>query len=220
MLLAIWKSVLAENFKTSLIRRKPLLVPSVVFTITILIVMIYAPLPMSVYKGPNQRSDYQTMSVEFQMYEPGVYENYVELRVSQYLESDERIEVFANFSQGDIVIESLAVNMTPEVLDSNHGLVRNINLALGLYNVSVITVYYIDGILQDPAYPHILLNQPIDSAFMPEITDWSTYPVILGFCCFFLFLGGLCIGREEKTRRRREPIDEEPPRDELYRRRF
>jgi hypothetical protein len=182
--------------------------------------MTYAPLPMSAYKGSNHRSDYQTMSVEFQMYEPGVYESYVEIRISENLESNGRIEVFTNFSQGDVAIESIFINMTPEVLDANHGLERSINLEPGLYNVSVITVYYLDGILQDPSYPHILLNQPIDSAFIPEITDWSTYQVILGFCCFFLFLGGFCIGREEKTRRSREPIDKEPPRDELYRKRF
>jgi hypothetical protein len=37
----------------------------------------------------------------------------------------------------------------------------------------------------------------------------------------FLVLGGICIGREDKTRRSEEEIDQEPPREgEVYFRKF
>jgi hypothetical protein len=218
MALAMWRSFLAGNFKTSLIRRKPLLIPSLVFIITILVVPVIIPLPMSAYRGPNLVRDHQTMSAQFDVFETDVYESNIEFRVALGLEINtyERIEVFANFSQDGVVVRSLFINMTPDSLDENHGVSQSISLDAGLYHVSVITNYYFNDILQDPAYTIILVNQPVVSAFILELTAWASYQFILGACCIFLFLGGICIGREEKTRWSREPIDQEPPREERY----
>ncbi|MFW9927455.1 MAG: hypothetical protein ACFFDM_11940, partial [Candidatus Thorarchaeota archaeon] len=54
MTLAILRGVLSGNLKTSFIRRRPLLVPSLVFTFTIIIGMTSLPIPMSAYHGINQ----------------------------------------------------------------------------------------------------------------------------------------------------------------------
>jgi hypothetical protein len=222
MLLVLWRSLLVGNFKTSPARRKPLLIPSLVFIITILVVPVIIPLPMSAYRGPNLVRDHQTMSAQFDVFETDVYDSNIEFRVALGLEINtyERIEVFANFSQDSVVVRSLFINMTPDSLDENHGVSQSISLEPGLYHVSVITNYYFNDILQDPAYTIILVNQPVVSAFIPELTEWGTYQFILGFVVLFLFLGGVCVGREEKTRRSDESIDQEPPRDERYSRRF
>lgn len=218
--LALWRSVLGGNFKTSLIRRKPLLVPSIVFIITILVVSATMPLPMSVYQGPNQIRDEETMSAQFQVFEAEVYESDIEFRVSRQMASFERVEAYANFSQEGLVVRSLFINMTSDSLDENYGVTLSISLDPGLYHVNVITNFYFNDILQDSAHVSILVHQPVTLAFIPELTEWGTIQFILGFLFLFLFLGGLCIGREDKTRRSTESIDQEPPRDELYSRRF
>jgi hypothetical protein len=176
---------------------------------------------MSAYQGPNQTRDNETMSAQFQVFDSVAYENYVEFRVSsQNLASSERIEVFANFSQDGLVVQSLFINMTQITLDDNYGITQSISLDHGQYNVSVRTDYYSNDILQDSVYVPIIVHQPIASGFIPELTEWGTYQFILVFGFFFLFLGGLCMGREEKTRRSTESIDQEPPREELYSRRY
>lgn len=216
MALALWRSFLAGNFKTRLIRRKPLLVPSLVFIITVIIVTTSVPLPMSAYHGLNQISDYQSLSARFRVYEPGVYETDIQTRVRCSLEPNERFEVFANFSQDDVVINSLFINMTQDALDEDNGLTQSINLEPGLYDVSIEPIFYGDDSPQGQPSIYIRVAQPMESAFIPETITWSSYQFILGFCILFLFLGGICIGSEDKTRWSREPIDQEPPRDERY----
>lgn len=216
MALAMWRSFLAGNFKTSLIRRKPLLVPSLVFIITLIILVSSVPLPMSVYHGPNQITDSRSLSARFRVYEPGAYEADTQTRVRWSLASNAWIGVFANFSQEGVVVDSLFINMTQGALDEDNGMTRSISLNPGMYDVSIETMYYVDGTLQDQPYINIIVHQPIESAFIPEVTAWASYQFIIGVCCFFLFMGGICIGREEKTRWSREPIDQEPPREERY----
>ena len=216
MALAMWRSFLAGNFKTSLIRRKPLLVPSLVFIITLIILVSSVPLPMSAYHGPNQITDHRSLSARFRVYEPGAYETDTQTRVRWSLESNAWIEVFANFSQEGVVVDSLFINMTQGALDEDNGMTRSISLNPGMYDVSIETIYYIDDTLQDQPYIYISVHQPIDSAFIPEVTAWASYQFIIGVCSFFLLMGGICIGREKRTRWSREPIDQEPPRGERY----
>lgn len=219
--LAIWKGVLSGNLKTSFIRRKPLLVPSLVFTITIIIVMTSLPLPMSVYHGTNllQYDDFSSSS--FRVYDAGAYEADTLVRVARMLEPEDRIEVYTYFSQDETVIGTLFINVTDDVLDAYGGVTRSVSLLPGLYEVSANVTFFDNGVEQEEYYLQVLINQPVSPMFIPEITSWSSFQFILGIVCMFLVLGGICIGREDKTRRSEEEIDQEPPREgEVYFRKF
>ncbi|MHA1964870.1 MAG: hypothetical protein ACW97G_09840 [Candidatus Thorarchaeota archaeon] len=221
LVLAIWKGVLSGNLKTSLIRRKPLLVPSLVFSITIIIVMTSLPLPMSVDHGVNQLQYDSFASPKFRVYEAGAYEADTLVRVAMSVEPDERLEIYAYFSQDEAVIGSLFINITYDILDAYGGVTRSISLEPGLYDVTVNATYIIHNVEQDEMFPQVLINQPTSSSFIPEVTSWSTYQFVLGIVCLFLVLGGICIGREDRTRRSEEDIDQEPPREgEVYGRRL
>ena len=104
MALAIWRGVLSGNLKTSFIRRKPLLVPSLVFTFTIIIAATSLPMPMSEYKGTNQLQYSDYSSSRFRVYEAGAYEADTLVRVARMIEPEDRIEVYTYFSQEDTVI--------------------------------------------------------------------------------------------------------------------
>lgn len=220
MALAIWRGILAGNLKTSLIRRKPLLVPSLVFTITIIIVIAYLPIPMSVYHGTNdlQYSDF-TYS-KFRVYETGAYEAETLVRVSRIVEPDDRYEIYTYFSQNETVIGTLFINMTNDALDAYGGVTRSISLEPGLYDVSMNATFFEDGEQPEEVFLNILINQPVSSVFILEITTWSTFQFVLSIVCLFLVLGGICIGREDRTRKSEDDIDQEPPREgEVYGRR-
>jgi hypothetical protein len=220
--LAIWRGVLSGNLKTSLIRRKPLLVPSLVFTFTIIIVALYVPLPMSIYHGPNQVQPSIASTRTFTIYEAGAYEADTLVRINRGLETNDRLEFYAYFTQNDSVILTLFINMTNDILDTDGGVTRSISLDPGRYDVTFNSTFYFNGIEQEEgAHVGILINQPISSVFIPENIAWSTYRFVLGITCFFFVLAGICIGREDKTRRSKEKIDQEPPREgEVYGRRL
>ncbi len=223
MALAIWKGVLSGNLKTSFIRRKPLLVPSLVFTFTIIIAMIYAPIPMSAYHGVNQLQYqlYDFRDQRFRVYEPGAYEASVQVRVTLSVVSNEWLEVNAYFSQNDSVVNSLFINVTDDIIDTNGHVTQSLTLDPGLYDVSVNVTLFVDGVEQDETHATIVFNQPATAAFLPEITTWSSIRFMLGIACLFLVLGGICIGREDRTRRSEDDIDQEPPREgEVYGRRL
>ncbi|MFX1481765.1 MAG: hypothetical protein ACFFCP_01100 [Promethearchaeota archaeon] len=220
MLLVIWRSVLKGNLRTSLIRRKPLLFPAISFIAAILIVSAVVPLPISAYQGPNQVRDDYSLTGRFRVYDPGAYDANVEIRVTRGLEANERIEVYGNFSQNGLVIRSFFINMTSDSQDLNGGVTQTISLDPGLYDVSIDNEFYADNNPQGQSYLSILLIQPISSSFIQEMTSWSSYQFILEVGMLFLFLGGICIGREDRTRLRSESVDEEPPRDDVYSRRY
>ena len=221
MALAIWRGVLSGTLKTSFIRRKPLLIPSLAFTITIIIALTSLPLPMSAYHGANQLWYDDFSSSSFRVYESGVYEVDTLVRVSVMLETDDWVEVHTFFSQESVVIGDLFINVTEDVLDTSGGVTRNISLEPGLYEISANTTYFDDGVEQEGYHLQLFINQPVSASFIPEITSWSTYTFLLEVTCMFLVIGGICIGREEKTRRGEEDIDEEPPREgEVYGRKF
>ena len=217
MALAIWRGVLAGNLRTSFIRRKPLLIPSLVFTITIIIGMTSLPIPMSMYHGVNQIQYDEFRLQSFRVYEAGAYQSSVEIRVAMNVEGNDWLEVHTYFSQNDVVIGSLFINVTEATIDEYGGVTQSLLLGPGLYDVTVNDTLYLEGVEQDEAYPYIMINQPAASSFIPEITTWSSIRFMLTIVCMFFILGGICIGRESRTRRSEEDIDQEPPREgEVY----
>ncbi|KXH70485.1 MAG: hypothetical protein AM326_04375 [Candidatus Thorarchaeota archaeon SMTZ-45] len=219
--LTIWMGVLSGNLKKSIIWKKPLLVPSLVFIFALIVAMAYVPTPMSVYHGPNQEQEMVDLSITFStlftVYEANAYDSELQVRVPGITQQNEYIEVFFGFYQDREIISSLFINITEGIQDQNGWIIRNIVLDPGFYNITINGTYYDDGVSQDNGYIEILVNQPISSEFIPEITAWSSYLFLLGISCLVLLLGGVCIGRVDKTRTSEERIDQEPPREgEVY----
>jgi hypothetical protein len=219
MVFAILLITRRGDLRTSLILKKPLLVPAIAFIVTILIVMAAVPLPMSVYHGANQRQTYESYSGRFQVYDSIAYEEDLHLQLSSNdLNAEEWIGVYANFSQEGVVVLSLFANLSDSSLENNT-LTRDISLNPGVYDVEIDNMLFAGGNPDEPTFIGIILYQSLELSFLPQITEWSSYQLLLGFGSLFLLLGGICIGGEEKTRRSAEKIDQEPPRDELYTRR-
>lgn len=218
LVLALWIGVLSGNLKKSNVWRKPLILPSLAFAITIIVAMTLVPLPMSAYKGDNQIQGDGLFSAEFTVFETETYETEVLVRVVVgSLESNERIEVYINFTQEDILVQSLFINMTSSILDVNGGVTRSVTLAQGIYNATVTDVYYLDGVPQETQYVFTLIHQPVSSSFILELRDWGSYQFLLTFVCIFIVLAGVCVGEEDRTRTSEEDVDQEPPRDgEVY----
>ncbi|MHA2119137.1 MAG: hypothetical protein ACW98J_09465 [Candidatus Thorarchaeota archaeon] len=211
---AVWKGILSGNLKKSTIWKRPLLVPSLVFTITIIVAMTSIPTPISAYQGTNQVQDDFDLSTTFRVHEAVAYEAEIQVRVTRGLEPNQHVEVFANFSQDGVLIESLFINVTEDVFDQFGGVTRSVVVEPGLYTVTVNNTLYEDDIPQGQDYIHILVNQPVLSSFIHELTTWSSLQFLIGICCFILFLGGVCI-RKGDDRRRRE--SRESPKDrEIY----
>ncbi|TET07233.1 MAG: hypothetical protein E3J86_13675 [Candidatus Thorarchaeota archaeon] len=206
---AILRSVIKGNLNTSLIRKKPLLVPSLVFVFTIIITAIYVPFPMSAYHGPNQR-EYHNLSIgTFRVYEPGPYEAYTQVRISCPVTSDEWLEVNINFTRNDTVVQTLFFNIT----DDYSGRTQFINLEPDRYDLTFNATFFVNGAEDDMFFFHVIIYQPVSTSFIPELTAWSSYQFILGFICFFFVLAGIYIGGEDRTRINKEKIDQEPPRE-------
>ncbi|MFW9975349.1 MAG: hypothetical protein ACFFDQ_08800, partial [Candidatus Thorarchaeota archaeon] len=116
LVLALWRGVLSGNLKKSTMWRKPLILPSLVFVITIIVAMTLVPLPISAYKGDNQIQGDGLFSAEFTVFETDAYETEILVRVVVgSLESNEIIEIYINFSLEDILMQSLFINMTSNI---------------------------------------------------------------------------------------------------------
>ena len=175
---------------------------------------------MSEYQGTNQLQYSDYSSSRFRVYEAGAYEADTLVRVARMIEPEDRIEVYTYFSQEDSVIGTLFINVTEDILDAYGGVTRSISLLPGLYEVSANITFFDNGVEQEEYHLDILINQPVTSLFIAELASWSSYMFVLGIACMFLVLGGICIGREDRTRRSEEKIDQEPPREgEIYGRR-
>ncbi|MFW9927452.1 MAG: hypothetical protein ACFFDM_11925 [Candidatus Thorarchaeota archaeon] len=199
--LVVWKGILSGDLKKTTVWRRPLLIPSFVFVVTLVIATNALPIPMSAYQGTNQvPGDFQLLAT-FRVYEGIAYEPEIQVRISRGLEPNQYAEVFVNFTQEGVLVGSLFINVTEDSLDIYGGVTRSIAIAPGVYTVTVNNTFYEDGVSLGLDYIHILVNQPVQSSFIPEITTWSTLQFVIGIFCFILILGGACIGGSEDQRR-------------------
>jgi hypothetical protein len=203
MAIAVWRGVLSGNLRKSMIWRKPLLLPSIVFTITLLVAMIYAPYPMKAYHGPNQINNYVPYQGTFRVYEAGAYDAYVQIQITDSLASNERLEVNVTFSQEGSAIGAIIIDAIAEDFDYNGKLIRSTNLPEGIYNVTVNGTRYIDNEPEEIQFLDFTLNQPVTSEFISELTQWSSLRFVLGFGSLFLVLGGICIDRGDPRKERK-----------------
>ncbi len=199
--------------KRGVFQRLPLLLPAVVFVISIIIVGQLGILPMSQYKGTSYLSTSATSGdiLRFNVYEPDiVYSENVELTLSMYLLPDESISNIIEFYLLDGLVETVYVNLTSLSVEETITEERTLILAPGSYVVHVNNTFYDHGILDDTAlhWIEIRLSQPVKSSFTPEIVTWSSLQFGLNIGCFFFILGGFCIGGSKPRYTSEEPHEE------------
>jgi hypothetical protein len=200
--IVVWRGVLSGNLKKGTLWRKPLLVPSLVFAISLLVAMVYVPHPMAAYHGPNQINRYAPYQGTFTMYEAGAYEGEVQLRITGSLESNERLWVNFSFYQDGGTNSTLIIDVIDTDFDMNGGVTRSLSLTSGTNSVNISSILYVDD-NPEQAYVNFLVNQAATSEFIGELTTWSTLRFVLGFGTFFLVLGGFCIDRGDPRKERK-----------------
>ncbi|MBN2230249.1 MAG: hypothetical protein JW779_11735 [Candidatus Thorarchaeota archaeon] len=195
-------------------QRLPLLLPAIVFVISLFLILELGFVPMSQYHGINSYSSYigSDSTFRFNVYTPDiVYEDEVQIRVDSYLQPGEYIITVFDFCLDNIVVESILVNLTALATESSVFTEKEVDLDPGSYVVLVNRTTYEYGEIQDgDQYCNLRLSQPIQSSFQPEIIDWSTYQFFFLVGSFFVLLGGFCIGWEDRrdTRVDRKPEDQ------------
>jgi hypothetical protein len=211
----VWRGVLSGNLRKGILWRKPLLLPSLIFAITLFVAMVYVPHPMAAYHGPNQINRHLPHEGTFRMYEPGSYEEVVQLRIVTSLMSNERLWVNFSFSQNGGMVWTLIIDVIDTDFDMNGGVTRTLALPAGLFDVDINGILYVDD-NPEQAYVSFLVNQAATSEFIGELTQWSTLRFVLGFGCFFLLMAGVCIDRGDPKKERR--WDDKREGDEFRRR--
>lgn len=203
MALLVWRGVLSGNLRKGIFWRKPLLLPALVFSITLIIAMVYVPHPISAYKGPNQINNHAPYTGTFSVYDPGAYEAEVQIRIARVLLSNERLEVHVEFAQDGNIVGTLFMNLTDDDFDMYEGVTRSIIVSPGRYDLIINGTHYIDDDSQVVEFLDFYVNQALTSIFINELAVWSTIRFVIGFGCFFLVLGGVCIDRGDARKERR-----------------
>jgi hypothetical protein len=203
----------------------PLLLPSVAFTIMVMLILESGVLPMSMYRGDNMQIYYGSLydeDMSYTVYDSGIiYTGTNQIQFQSYLNENEYFLVHVDFLANGTVVESLDVNLTQALLQPNGNYVQDVNLDPGTYSIQVNGTKYVDGAPDnDNIYLTLTIHQPIQPTFIPEVVDWSSFQFLLFIGCMFFIIGGFCIGRVDRERTSEEEIDQEPPRGDDYIRPF
>ncbi|MCK5238488.1 MAG: hypothetical protein KAR33_03000 [Candidatus Thorarchaeota archaeon] len=212
-----------ESSEEGILRRKPLLVPSFVFIITLILVIALFPHPMAEYQGLNstQMNFSGSDSTNFRIHDGIPYSNTIEIQASCNLEYDESLILQTDIYQNDTLIDTVTTVFNGTSLNPTVSREFVVTLPTGLIEVHVSSSqYHNDFPVSRTSWITIAISQHLASGFINEVMTWQTYTFLLTAGSFFLLVGGLCVGREDKKRIRREKYDQEPPREgEVYIRR-
>ncbi|MFW9884399.1 MAG: hypothetical protein ACFFEX_08420 [Candidatus Thorarchaeota archaeon] len=203
MAIAVWRGALSGHLRKGMAWRKPLLLPSIVFTITLFVAMIYAPYPMKAYHGLNQINNLGPFQGAFRVYETVAYDADVQIRIIASLASNERLEVNVTISQEGSIIGLIVIDANAEDFDHYGGLTRSTNLPEGVYDVTVNGTRYIDDNPEQIQFLDFTLNQPVTNEFISEITQWNALRFFIVFGSLFFVLGGICYDRGNPRKERR-----------------
>ncbi|MFW9921367.1 MAG: hypothetical protein ACFFED_17335, partial [Candidatus Thorarchaeota archaeon] len=167
------------------------------------------------YHGLNEKRLYlyQDETITFRVYDGEIYSHEITIYASHYLDEGETLQI------------DIEVYLDDEMEYSNSLILIGPSAGGMVYGQVSIAVnpdsYKID---LDPAGLETIsciVAQPLADGMMPEILAWDSYMFLMLVGSFFLLLGGICVGKEERTRIRTEPYDQEPPRQgEVYTPRF
>jgi hypothetical protein len=194
-----------EPLEHGILRTKPLLVPSLAFVISLVLVIALVPHPMSAYHGPNEQQIhfYEEDMSKFTVYDSAAYQNTIEIHVLAFLDSSETLEVRVTFHQNDTEIATTSATLVGNSLSQVVTEDLTIQLQPGQYEVEV----------PGRNYNSVTLSQPLVSGFFDEVLDWETYTMLMTVGSFFFVLLGLCYSTETRKRYSYERIDQEPPKD-------
>ncbi|UCE11113.1 MAG: hypothetical protein JSW61_04025 [Candidatus Thorarchaeota archaeon] len=210
----------SDSPERGLARRKPLLIPSIVFTATAILVVSLAPIPMAQFRGYNETrfalNEDQTIS--FSLYDSEAYSRTLNFMATTYLETDESIVVYLRIYQNDSLVLSAALPLLSPLIDEMVVDDTDISIQPGVFTANLSYAY--TGSLPSSTsdrWIQVTLSQPLAPGFLSEIIIWDGYRFILGVGSFFFILGGICVGKEERKRRSLKRVDQEPPREgEIY----
>jgi hypothetical protein len=214
----------SESAEHGLARRKPLLIPSIAFTISAILVISMVPIPMSQFQGYNETRFVldEDQTISFRVHDSDAYSQALTLMATTYLETDESIEVYLRIYQNDALVQSAALPLPSPFVDEMVVDELEISIQPGVFTANLSYAY--TGSLPSSVsdrWIRVTLSQPLAPGFLSEVITWDGYRFILGVGSFFFILGGICVGREKKKRRGLETVDQEPPREgEFYVRRW
>lgn len=217
LILSLITRLRTEPRKRGVFGRLPLLLPAVTFVISLIIVGQLGILPMAEYKGANYIGEAATSGdrFTFNVHESNVvYSENVELTMEKYLIPGESIINTIDFYLLGSLVETVYVNLASTGVEDMVTEQRLLDLDAGQYEVRIHNTFYRDGI------PDVLnhwvefaLLQSMQSSFLPQLEIWSTIQFGVNIGCFFLILGGVCIGDSSRPRHVDERISEEPQTD-------
>ena len=203
--------------KRGVFQRLPVLLSAVLFIISIIIVGQLGILPIAEYKGTNSFNTFVTSGeiFHFNVYESNIaYSEDVEMRLEMYLMPGESLNNTIEFYLDEDLVDTIYVNLTSTGVEDVVTEERILNLEPGRYTVGINLTLYEDGIPEDTLlhWEDFTLSQAVKSSFIQEMVTWSSLQFSLNIGCFFLLLGGFCIGTS-KPRYTSEHTDEEPQTD-------
>ena len=208
-----------------LFKKMPLLLPAFAFISALLLSYMYVPFPISGYRGANTgeiRISYEPQATFYVYDAEAIYYSRIDIRVQQYLQTDYSLQVnvwiYESLTLVDTAILNLYPPSTPRLVED----VESVSVSPGRYNITAECLFYVDGELEeDTPFVTVQLAQPTRPEMVEELVDWSSYQFFLNIGCIAFLMFGLCIGSEERTRRRVTEYDEEPRRDgEVYGRKY
>ena len=187
------------------LRKKPLLVPSIVFVLSLVIVIALVPHPMAAYYGPNEMEIryYEEDPSMFRIYDSTAYQRAVSIHVLCFLYPNEESTVRVTFSQNNTEVQTTNIEVPSNPQSETVTRTVAIQMEPGIYEVEV----------RGSDFFSVTLTQPLISGFITEVTAWESYIMFMTVGSFFFILLGACFGREEKKRFSYERIDQEPPKD-------
>jgi hypothetical protein len=207
LLALIWSLVtrlMSKPKDRGFLQRFPVLLPAVLFIISVIIISQIGILPMSQYKGTNYLNTNVTSGeiLRFNIYEPTiVYSEDIQLIMGIYLIPGESINITAFFYLEGHLEETINTTLTASGTEDMITEERVLDLSPGMYLVQVNNTFFDHGVPDDmPHWLHVTLSQHVDSSFVYEIVSWSSVQFGLNVGCFFLILGGFCIGGPSKSR--------------------
>lgn len=115
------------------------------------------------------------------------------------------------------LVDTVVLNLYPPATDGSIEDEDSVSVNPDRYNVTAECLFYITGELQDDTkYVTLLVSQPLRPEIIQELVYWSSYQFSLNIGCIAFLMFGLCVGSEERTRRRVTDYDEEPRRRGLW----
>ncbi|MDF1539770.1 MAG: hypothetical protein P1Q69_12790 [Candidatus Thorarchaeota archaeon] len=213
-----------EGQEPGFFRRKPLILPSFAFVITMILVIGLYPIPMAQYHGLNEVQMHFNASdtANFSTYDGIAYQSAIVIHALTYLESGESVVVQVEIKQESTVIATATIDLNGTSLGSMTDEEIQVQLQPGQYEIEISYLQFNYGTpVSDSKWISVVLSQPLASGFFDEVLEWEMYMFFIIAGSFFFILIGLCAAREDKKRFSQEKIDQEPPRDgEIYARHF